>query len=114
MRGATQQLLTHSLYKIGATDIDLRIGSPSNRYACVGGIDTPNDNELLAHGKTNDEIRLALTYSEDGNGREIRSLGYISHEATMNCIPHAQKSRCDACLTGNYQFPTGNLVQIKT
>ena len=41
----------------GATEVHFRIASPPTTHSCFYGVDTPNEEDLLAHRMTVEEMR---------------------------------------------------------
>ncbi len=87
----------------------MRIGSPPTTHSCFYGINTPKRQQLLASNKTVEEVRMALRAKVNGNFREPTSLGYLSVEGTMASLPYTKEGACNACVTGNYIIPIGEL-----
>jgi amidophosphoribosyltransferase len=69
VRGNTLKRLASALRNYGAKEIHLRISSPPLRHPCYFGIDIPRDKELIAAGRTVQEVA-------DYMG--VDSLGYLS------------------------------------
>jgi amidophosphoribosyltransferase len=78
----------------GAAEIHFRVSSPPVRHPCHYGIDMPTYDELVASGRTIEEVR-------DFVG--VDSLAYLSVEG-MNRVVRRFPSRgiCQACFTGDY------------
>jgi amidophosphoribosyltransferase len=94
VRGTTSRKIVTMLRAAGATEVHLRVSSPPTTGPCYYGIDTPTKEELIAPGKSVEEIRDFL---------EADSLGYLSAEgmyAFLGSEPH--EGFCDACFTGRY------------
>ena len=77
----------------GAKEIHLRISAPPIRHPCHYGIDMSTREEMIAHGRTVEEIAAEL-------GAD--SLAYLSLEGVYEAIGTPAESHCDACFTGNY------------
>lgn len=60
VRGHTMNAIISSLRKIGVKEIHVRIGSPPVVESCQYGIDIPSRNQLIAHGRTVEEIRSVI------------------------------------------------------
>ena len=98
VRANTTRLRVQALRDAGAREIHLRISSPPITHPCYFGIDTPNQDELIASKRTVDEIRDFV---------EADSLGYLSLEAMVAACGHpegkySEKDFCVACFTSNY------------
>ncbi len=98
VRGTTSRRLVSQIKMAGATEVHLRIVSPPILYSCHFGIDTPTTEELIASGKSVDEIC-----------REIGadSLAYISLEG-LNRALGQERHYCNGCLTGTYPLTPNN------
>jgi amidophosphoribosyltransferase len=92
VRGTTTRALVKMLREAGASEVHLRISSPPFKWPCFYGIDTPNQEELLAATHSIEEIASYL---------ECDSIAYISLENLVGAIGVAE-GFCDACLSGNY------------
>ena len=57
VRGTTSVKIIKMLYEAGAKEIHLRIASPPIKYPDYYGVDTPNQNELLASKLNVEEMR---------------------------------------------------------
>ena len=81
------------LRKAGARDIHLRVASPPIRHACYFGVDFPDKSQLIATGRTVDEIRDYLG---------VDSLHYLPIDAMLGCVKMAKANYCTACFSGDY------------
>ena len=70
----------------------MRVSCPPIRHPCFFGIDFPTPTELIANGRTVDQIRDFI---------EVDSLAYLSLEGMLGAMKHP-KDFCDACFTGHY------------
>ena len=91
VRGTTSRIIVQMLRDAGATEVHMRIASPPYAWPCFYGIDTGTKEQLLANGRTNEEIR-------DFIGAD--TLEYLSVEALHKASDRAQL--CTACFDGNY------------
>ncbi|MGZ3623432.1 MAG: phosphoribosyltransferase family protein, partial [Ktedonobacteraceae bacterium] len=69
VRGNTMKRLVAALRHQGAKEIHLRSSSPPLRHPCYFGIDIPQEEELIAAGRTVEEIAAYIG---------VDSLGYLS------------------------------------
>jgi amidophosphoribosyltransferase len=95
VRGTTQRSVIRMLREAGAAEVHLRISSPPWRFPCYYGIDTPSHEELLATGRSVEEMAVEL-------GAD--SLAFISIENLKQAIG-ADGGFCDACFSGDYPTP---------
>ena len=80
--------------KAGAKEIHFRVSSPPVAHPCFYGIDMPTYDELLAHGRSLEEIRDFIG---------VDSIGYLSNERMYAAVrPDDPGGACDACFTGEY------------
>ena len=91
VRGTTSKIIVQMLRDAGATAVHMRIASPPYAWPCYYGIDTGTKEQLLANGRTLEEIREFI-------GAD--SLEYLSVEALYKASDRTQL--CTACFDGNY------------
>ncbi len=96
VRGTTTRGKMASLRKAGAKEIHLRVASPPIRHPCYYGIDFPSRDELVANGRTIEQIRDYL---------EVDSLAYLSLEGMLASARSATGDFCHACFSGAYPIP---------
>ena len=97
VRGNTLRSLIEQLRGAGAREIHIRISSPPIKHSCFYGIDTPRVSEILAHQKSNEEIRRYI------NSETLEFLTLNGLEQAL----YSEKSSwfCNACFTGSYPIP---------
>ena len=91
VRGTTCGRIVRMLKDAGAKEVHVRISSPPFLHPCYFGTDIPTEDQLVASGKTVEEIRDIL-------GAD--SLAYLKMERLGDLcegLPY-----CDACFSGNY------------
>ncbi|MEO0884916.1 MAG: amidophosphoribosyltransferase, partial [Cyanobacteria bacterium J06648_10] len=103
VRGTTSRKLVQMLYAAGATEVHMRISSPPVTHPCFYGIDTDNQDQLIAATKSVEEIEEQL-------GAD--SLAYLSWEGMLEETNVATGSFCSACFTGDY--PIDIPMQVKS
>lgn len=91
VRGTTSNQIITMLRDAGAKEIHVRVSAPPFYHPCYFGIDIPSENQLIAHGRTVDEICKII-------GAD--SLGYLPIDALKEMAGGRQI--CDACFSGNY------------
>ena len=104
VRGNTMKRLVAALRHQGAKEIHLRSSSPPLRHPCYFGIDIPQEEELIAAGRTVKEIAAyigvdSLGYlSTVGLGRAIASArnGNVLDDAAANTLLHNEF--CYGCM----------------
>jgi amidophosphoribosyltransferase len=93
VRGNTMRQIVQMLREAGATEVHLRMSSPPIRHPCHYGIDMPTSAEMIAHGRTIEEVAEVV-------GAD--SLAYLSLEGVYEAIESGRETHCDACFTGDY------------
>ncbi|MFS6826684.1 amidophosphoribosyltransferase [Cyanobium sp. ATX 6F1] len=93
VRGTTSRKLVAALRDAGATEVHMRISSPPVTHPCFYGIDTDNQDQLIA-------ARLTLQQIEAHLG--VDSLAYLSKEGMVEAAHAASANFCTACFDGHY------------
>ncbi|NEP23770.1 amidophosphoribosyltransferase [Moorena sp. SIO3I6] len=96
VRGNTSSKLIKALRNAGVAEIHMRVSSPPVTHPCFFGIDTDNQQQLIAATKSVAEI---------ANYIGVDSLAYLSWEGMMLATRKDSKSFCSACFTGHYPVP---------
>jgi amidophosphoribosyltransferase len=92
IRGNTSQRRVQALRNAGASEIHIRISCPPTRHPCYFGIDFPSRDELIAAGRTEEEIKTHLG---------VDSLGYLSQEGLLSAVQE-KADFCMGCFSGKY------------
>jgi amidophosphoribosyltransferase len=77
----------------GAKEVHLRISAPPIKHPCHYGIDMSTREEMIAHGRTTQEVAQELGCD---------SLHYLSMKGVYEAIAGTRETHCDACFTGEY------------
>lgn len=93
VRGTTMKKIVRLLRSAGPREIHLRISSPPIMSPCYYGIDMPTKKELVASDLPVEQICEYL---------EVDSLGYLSIEGMLKCVPQPSVNFCKACFDGKY------------
>ena len=98
VRGTTSVKIIKMLYESGAKKIHLRIASPPIKYPDYYGVDTPNQNELLA-SKLDLEAMRKFT--------NATTLKFLSIEGLYKSMGYKKRNDSypqftDHCFTGDY------------
>ena len=93
VRGNTIRQIVGMLRAAGAKEIHLRVSAPPINHPCHYGIDMSTREEMIAPGRTVDEIAAALGCD---------SLAYLSLEGVYEAIRGTRERHCDACFSGEY------------
>lgn len=97
VRGTTSDQIITMLREAGAREVHMRVSSPPFKHPCYFGIDIPQENQLIANGRTVDEICKLI-------GAD--SLGYLPIEC-LSELSGGMKI-CDACFSGDYPIAPPN------
>lgn len=97
VRGTTSRRTIHILKEAGASEVHMAVASPPFTHPCRYGIDVPDANELIAAGRSRDEVRRLI-------GAD--SLHYLSFESLYRAIGVSADALCTACFSGAYPTPT--------
>jgi amidophosphoribosyltransferase len=93
VRGNTTRQIVQMLRDAGAREVHLRISAPPIRHPCHYGIDMSTREEMIAHGRTPEEVGAAV-------GAD--SLAYVSLEGVYEAVGVERDRHCDACFSGDY------------
>ncbi len=96
VRGNTTRQIVHMLRDAGAAEIHMRISAPPIKHPCHYGIDMSTREEMIAHGRSTEEIAAELGCD---------SLHYLSLAGVYEAVRAGvggRESHCDACFTGEY------------
>ncbi len=91
VRGTTSARIVSMLREAGAREVHVRISAPPFLHPCYFGTDIPSEDQLIAHGRTVEEIRQRI-------GAD--SLAFLDEKR----LPQMAEGLpvCTACFTGNY------------
>ena len=101
VRGTTLAKLTVLLRRAGAREVHVRVSSPPIRFPCFYGMDFPTTGELVASGRTVEEVRRILN---------VDSLAYLSIEKLIESVPSEYGGYCRSCFDGQYPIPVENEI----
>ena len=93
VRGNTTRQIVQMLRDAGAAEVHLRISAPPIKHPCHYGIDMSTREEMIAHGRTVDEVAAEL-------GAD--SLHYLSLDGVYEAVGGTRETHCDACFSGEY------------
>jgi amidophosphoribosyltransferase len=93
VRGNTTRQIVQMLFEAGAAEVHLRISSPPVIAQCFYGIDFADPDELIASGRTVEEVRGHVGAT---------SLAYLSLEGLQASTRRPASQFCRACLTRDY------------
>jgi len=93
VRGNTTRQIVSMLRQAGAVEVHMRISAPPIRHPCHYGVDMSTKQEMVAHGRTVEEIAQEL---------ECDSVAYLSLAGVYEAIRGERATHCDACFSGDY------------
>jgi amidophosphoribosyltransferase len=93
VRGNTMPGIVQMLRDAGAREVHVRISSPPIKHPCHYGIDMSSREEMIAHGRSVDDIAEDLG---------VDSLHYLSLDGVYEAVGVTRETHCDACFTGEY------------
>jgi amidophosphoribosyltransferase len=93
VRGNTTRQIVQMLRDGGAAEVHMRISAPPIKHPCHYGIDMSTREEMIAHGRTTDEVAAELGCD---------SLHYLSLEGVYEAVGGTRATHCDACFSGEY------------
>jgi len=95
VRGTTTREKMKQIRDAGAKEVHLRISCPPIRHPCHFGVDFATRDQLIAHGRTVEDIRKFLG---------VDSLAFLSLEGMLSVMKHDPGSYCTACFSGDYRI----------
>jgi amidophosphoribosyltransferase len=93
VRGNTTRAIVQMLFDAGATEVHVRVSAPPVIGQCFYGIDLADPEELIAAGKSVEEVREYIGAT---------SLAYLSHDGLVAATRRPESELCGACLTRRY------------
>jgi amidophosphoribosyltransferase len=96
VRGTTSKRIIEMVREAGAREIHVRVGSPAIKSPCYLGVDFPTREELIAHNRSEEDVRKSITAT---------TLHHISLEALIEAIGFDRDDLCTGCLTSCYPLP---------
>ncbi|WP_168464386.1 amidophosphoribosyltransferase [Wolbachia endosymbiont of Ctenocephalides felis wCfeT] len=98
VRGSTLRNVVVMLKNAGVGEIHLKISSPTIKYSCFYGIDTPDCKDLIAANQSIEEMTKSIC---------VDSLAFLSVDGLYQAVKGETRNDtvpqyCDACFTGNY------------
>jgi amidophosphoribosyltransferase len=93
VRGNTTRQIVQMLFDAGAAEVHVRVSAPPVISQCYYGIDFADPDELIAAGKTVDEVREHIGAT---------TLAYLSLDGLQASTRRPASQFCRACLTREY------------
>ncbi|MDE2184579.1 MAG: amidophosphoribosyltransferase [Alphaproteobacteria bacterium] len=98
VRGTTSKKIVQMVRDAGASEVHFRVASPPTKHSCFYGVDTPNEQALLAHEMTVEQMTRFI-------GAD--TLAFVSMEGLYRAMGQdgrdpAAPRFCDACFSGDY------------
>ena len=104
VRGNTTRQIVKMLRDAGALEVHMRISAPPIRHPCHYGVDMSTKQEMVAHGRTVEEIATEL---------DCDSIAYLSLEGVYEAIRGERATHCDACFSGDYPLERTDVANGK-
>ncbi|MEK7287592.1 MAG: amidophosphoribosyltransferase, partial [Elusimicrobiota bacterium] len=96
VRGTTSKKIIRLIREQGgAREVHLRVASPPVAWPCFYGIDMPTKKELVASGRSVEEIRDFLG---------VETLNYLSLDGMLGACSGVKENFCHACFSGEYRI----------
>src|SRR6202521_330424 len=92
VRGNTTRQIVQMLRDAGAAEIHMRISAPPIKPPCHYGIDMSTREEMIAHGRTTEEVAAELGCD---------SLHYLSLDGVYKAVRGTRATHCAACFTAD-------------
>jgi len=92
VRGTTSRQIVRMLKEAGAKEVHMRISSPPTTHPCYYGVDTPDQEQLIASKSTVSEIAEYI---------EADSLAYLSNDGLLDSVGR-DLNYCQTCFTGDF------------
>jgi amidophosphoribosyltransferase len=93
VRGSTTRQIVAMLFDAGALEVHVRVSSPPIVSPCFYGIDMADEDELVAAGRSVDEVRELIGAT---------SIAYLSLDGLQDATRRPEHTFCRACLTRSY------------
>lgn len=95
VRGTTTKAKMDQIRAAGAKEIHLRISCPPIKHPCFFGVDFAEPKQLIAHGRSVEDIRRFLG---------VDTLHYLSLEGMLSSVNRPAAHYCTACYSGDYRI----------
>lgn len=102
VRGTTSRKIVKALRDAGATEVHMRISSPPVTHPCFYGIDTDDQNQLIAATKSIQAIAEQIG---------VDSLAYLTERGMLEATGEDINHFCSACFNGDYPIPIPESVK---
>jgi amidophosphoribosyltransferase len=109
VRGTTSKKIVQMVRDAGAAEVHFRVASPPTKHSCFYGVDTPDEEALIAHEMKIEEMRQFI-------GAD--SLAFVSMDGLYRAMGEARRDPaaprfCDACFSGDYPIAITDLSSAK-
>lgn len=104
VRGTTTKAKMDQLRAAGVKEIHLRISCPPIRHPCYFGVDFATRDQLIAHGRSVEDVRAYLG---------VDSLHYLSLDGLLSCMKRDASHYCTACWSGDYRLDPDKPVGVE-
>ncbi|MCW5767618.1 MAG: amidophosphoribosyltransferase [Phycisphaeraceae bacterium] len=101
VRGTTTRVKMEQIRQAGAREVHLRISCPPIRHPCFFGVDFAERSQLIANGRTVEQIRQYLG---------VDTLHYLTQEGMLSAMSEPGEKYCTACYDGDYRIDVDHPV----
>ncbi len=107
VRGTTSRKIKEMILDAGAAEVHFRIASPPTKWPCFYGVDTPEQEKLLASTMSEKEMQLHLG---------VNSIKFISLDGLYRAAGEdtgrnvLAPQYCDACFSGEYPVRPSDMI----
>ncbi|MFO7853963.1 MAG: amidophosphoribosyltransferase [Paracoccaceae bacterium] len=108
VRGTTSMKIKEMIREAGAKEVHFRVASPPTAWPCFYGVDTPEQEKLLAFRMSEEEMRDHLG---------VDSLRFVSLHGLYRAVGEAAgrdpgaPRYCDACFSGHYPVRPADMIE---
>ena len=100
VRGTTSMRIVAMMREAGAKEVHMRIASPPTTHPCFYGVDTPDQDNLIAAQLDRNTTALAEYLNSD-------SVAFVSLDGLYRALGETKRNNalpqfCDACFSGEY------------
>lgn len=107
VRGTISRSLVKALYDLGAKEVHFISIYPPFIGICAGGIDVPEENELLLNENTSEAIERARQTIN------ATTLNYLSRDRLLKTLNLTEDSVCNGCTKKEYPFDLSDYYRFQ-
>ncbi|MBS3121352.1 class II glutamine amidotransferase [Candidatus Woesearchaeota archaeon] len=107
VRGTISKSLVRALYELGAKEVHFISVYPPFIGICAGGIDVPEEKELLLNENTPEAIEIARQTIN------ATTLNYLSRDRLLKTLGLTEDTVCSGCTKKEYPFDLGDYYRFQ-